>query len=616
MQGSSWISNKLRIERWGIAIFAFLLLFVDQFTIRLATFRAEDLVTWRYWANQILSLLFIYGFLILVSRSFHAPPFQKNVFFRRWLFAANVFEILIFLAIQTNHFLVYQKPVSSFSVRFLFENPAMSAQLSVENIQVLQTILRVAPGIALIWMFLARVQSQPPPSRIQSWAGGLLFLVSVGVSTFAWFSVPVVQHSLLSATSAFADLVRVPASGLAAGAGIESRARIPLGRLNCGWEIGPRQQPPSVIWVIGESVVASRLGIYGHSRPTTDFLSEELQSGRLVRFNNVVSIGTVTRISLPYLFFGMQGPDSSDRIFSRPSVFDFAKAAGLKTAFIGAQELRWGNQDKIIINENVDVYKSGTDFDRKAGVSMGADDLEVFDRGVIPFLQSVEEPFFATLHMDGSHYPYSKHSHPQFKKFLPELSANDVNAYDNTLVQLDAYFRQLMQLVRSKHPNAWVFYTSDHGQNVSGQAKFNNGFAQDVIRVPLFVFPPLGELGKVSKVQKLRRQVHSPTSHADMFATTLDILGCNSDSSEPIESQSLFKSISPSRLRTVSELMSSHFVDDKFAVVTPSGQLYEVDTAKRTVLLPQGDLLRLSDWHEDSAQHRRLKAEIERLMSR
>lgn len=616
MQRISGFANNLRVQHWGIPLFAVLLLVIDQLTIRITTFRADDLLTWRFWANQILSIFFLYGLLILIARSFHVPLFRKSVFFRRWLIAANFFELLIFLSVQANHFLVYQKPVSSFSVRFVFENPGLSAQLSLENIQFFQTVIRVAPGLVLIWLFLAKVQNELPPTRRQIWSGGFLFVVAVCVSTFAWFSAPVVQHSLLSATSAFADLLRVPSTGFAGGAGIESRARIPLSRLRCGPNAGSRQLLPSVIWVVGESVVASRLSIYGHSRPTTDFLSEELKAGRLIRFSDVVSIGTVTRISLPYLFFGMQGPDPTGRIFSRPSVFDFAKAAGLKTAFIGSQELRWGNQDKIIINENVDVYMSGTDFDRKAGVSMGADDFEVFNRGVMPFLQNVDGPFFATFHMDGSHYPYSKHSHLQFKRFLPESSANDANAYDNSLVQLDAYLKQLMQVVRAKHPSAWVFYTSDHGQNISRQAKFNSGFSKDVIRVPLLVFPPLPELQSVARVQKLKRQVLSPTSHADMFATTLDVLGCSSDSPEPRESQSLFEPIKPDRLRIVSELMSSHFVDDKFAVVTPAGQLYEVDAAKGTVLSPRGDLVRFSDWHENNAQHHRLKAEVERLMSR
>ncbi|MFZ9519776.1 MAG: sulfatase-like hydrolase/transferase [Silvanigrellaceae bacterium] len=600
----------------GLPLFAVVLLFVDQLTVRFSTFKAVDLLTWRYWVNQVLSLFFIYGLMTLIAQSFHVKPFKERSWVRRWLLVANTFEMLFFLTVQVNHFLIYQKPISSFTLRFLFENPKLSAELSLENMQVFQTVFLVAPALVLMHAFFSKAETESPPGKRRVWLGGFLFLLSVVVSTFAWFSAPVVQHSLLSLTTAFSDFIRFPVGGRNFASGGANRVQIPLERLRCGGFGDESAKAPSIIWVVGESVVASRLSIYGHSRPTTPFLAGELAAGRLVKFKDVVSIGTVTRISLPYLFFGMQGPDSNGQIFSQPSVFDFAKAAGLKTAFIGAQELRWGNQDKIIINENVDIYSSGTDFDRKAGVSTGADDFEVFKRGVVPFLNTVDSPFFAAFHMDGSHYPYSRHSHARYKKFLPETNPNDANAYDNTLVQLDDYLNQLMQVVRNKHPSAWVFYTSDHGQNISKQSKFNSGFADDVIRVPLFVFPPLSEVKSPAKLEKMGRQVSSPVSHSDMFATTLSLLGCKSASLEQRDSKSLFEPISPNRLRVVSELMSSHFVDDRFAVVASGGNLYEVDSVKRTVVSPKGEVLRIADWNAEGAQATRLKAEVEHLLQR
>jgi hypothetical protein len=41
--------------------------------------------------------------------------------------------------------------------------------------------------------------------------------------------------------------------------------------------------------------------------------------------------------------------------------------------------------------------------------------------------------------MDGSHYPYSRHSPQQYKKFIPEEDEDGINAYDNTLVYSDIY---------------------------------------------------------------------------------------------------------------------------------------------------------------------------------
>ena len=61
------------------------------------------------------------------------------------------------------------------------------------------------------------------------------------------------------------------------------------------------------------------------------------------------------------------------------------------------------------------------------------DDLVVLERGVLPLLHSLAEPFFVVLHMDGSHLPYRDHSPPSHKVFLPEDGVNSMNAYDNTL---------------------------------------------------------------------------------------------------------------------------------------------------------------------------------------
>ncbi|MBM3381441.1 MAG: hypothetical protein FJY29_03275 [Betaproteobacteria bacterium] len=563
-----------------------LLLFIDQFIVRSSGMSWSDFLSWRYWANQVISAVFLSGLIVLLGA--YLASLRKAGRIRWFWFALliNAVEVAALYSLQVNHFLSYQKPFSSFGVRFVFENPNLFLELMRENVELLQTVLRVVPSVLVFAFVLHGFAQSMRVSVAHVSAGAVSLLAALGVATFAWASSPTMQHSLLSASAAFMDLLRMPNNFYT--------TKIPGNRsfneLQCQKPTSG-ETPPSVIWVVGESLVAKRMSLYGYSRPTTDFLVLEWQQDRLVRFNNAVSIGTVTRVSLPYLFFGIQGPDSHGRIYRTPSVFDFAKAAGLHTAFIGAQELRWGNQDKIIINQNVDLYKSGTDFERSAGVSKGAEDFKVLTEGALPFLNSINKPFFLALHMDGSHYPYANHSLPRFKRFLPELSPNDDNAYDNTVVQLDAYMQELMGVVRAKHPQAWVFFSSDHGQNLTKEVRFNSGYSDNVIRNPLFILPP------ASQLEKLEQNSGAPVSQADLYASTLALWGCTLPQQLRQDSLSLFDTVPADRIRVVSGLMTSHFVDETVAVILPNRRKIEIDYSKGAVTMHDGRVVPLSSWN-------------------
>ncbi|NYT28473.1 MAG: hypothetical protein H0A76_11785 [Candidatus Thiodubiliella endoseptemdiera] len=63
---------------------------------------------------------------------------------------------------------------------------------------------------------------------------------------------------------------------------------------------------------------------------------------QLIKYTNALSIGTHTRLSVPYMLVGIEGIDPKGRIYQTPSVFNYAKARGYTTAFISAQDTRWG----------------------------------------------------------------------------------------------------------------------------------------------------------------------------------------------------------------------------------------------------------------------------------
>src|SRR5690606_37060177 len=124
-----------------------------------------------------------------------------------------------------------------------------------------------------------------------------------------------------------------------------------------------------------------------------------------------------------------------------------------------------------------------------------------------------KEPFLLVTHMDGSHYPYAAHSPLHAKKFLPEGDANSINAYDNTLVYTDMYLQRLEKELRSRFKDSWIFYTSDHGQNLDGQyGRFASGYSEQMIHNPLFIFPP------ENYFETLEANAHAPITQSDIFS--------------------------------------------------------------------------------------------------
>lgn len=81
---------------------------------------------------------------------------------------------------------------------------------------------------------------------------------------------------------------------------------------------------------------------------------------------------------------------------------------------------------------------------------------------------------------------------------------------------VDSEIGRILDVIRSKMPNALVLYTSDHGDMLGAHRLFSKNAAvyREVANVPLIIKG--GEKGKV---------IHSPASHIDITPTILDYFG-------------------------------------------------------------------------------------------
>jgi len=155
----------------------------------------------------------------------------------------------------------------------------------------------------------------------------------------------------------------------------------------------------------------------------------------LVAFENAVTIGTRTMVSVPYMLHVMQGIDPTSWIYRRPSVFNCASSAGYQTALITAQDFQWRNIDRLFVDADLHHFQQGIEFSPSVNVSLGADDHRVLERGMFPFLARATQnakPILLVTQMSGSH-PVCGASAENRQAILARTQPNSVNAYANTV---------------------------------------------------------------------------------------------------------------------------------------------------------------------------------------
>ena len=403
----------------------------------------------------------------------------------------------------------------------------------------------------------------------------LIALVSVGAAY--WRASPTLEHPQAAFACSVVGLLRRTVVLSSAG---DHVAVAPLPR------DGAR---PNIVLVLGESLVASHLSFYGYGRDTSPRLERLFEQKAFVAFNDATVMGPSTRTSVPYILTGLEGPDVHGRVFRAPTVLEYARARGYHTAFISAQDEGWGNFD-VLFREGADTFRSGIAFASSVDVMRGADDIDVLEQGVLPAVRTLAEPFFVVLHMNGGHAPYAEHSRAASKAFLPEDGANSINAYDNTVRETDEYLARLFEALRARDPGAWLFYTSDHGQALGdGNAFFNHGYQENVVRDPLLTFPPASERGRLEAL------ANAQVAACDLAPTILHVMGAAP--AAPMDCVDWLAS-SPSlqsRVRVVSAYTPAFVSEPTMLLVLEDGRRELFDLGRGTVDFAESEPRKVSD---------------------
>ena len=243
-----------------------------------------------------------------------------------------------------------------------------------------------------------------------------------------------------------------------------------------GFEVIRKQDTATYVLIIGESTTRNRLSVYGYDRPTTPFLDSlknELWLYKDVISNHAYTIGALRdALTLNGLKTGKDF-----------SIVQLMNQAGFKTFWISNQR-PIGQYESLVTQ----IAMSSDKYLTKNTALDGS--ITPFDEVLIPefkkALNDIALKKFIVIHPLGTHLLYSDRYPEEFDKFRGKSPSNfdhqqaheRSNAYDNAILYHDYFLKQVHQeIINIDHP-AYMFYFSDHGDEVYESIDFS-GHAEE-----------------------------------------------------------------------------------------------------------------------------------------
>lgn len=294
--------------------------------------------------------------------------------------------------------------------------------------------------------------------------------------------------------------------------------------------------PEVYVMVIGETLRADEMGIYGYHRDTTPHLSSDsiITSG-LVVFRDALSMSNTTHKSVPLLLTPAASQGSFDSLYSEKGVISAMEEAGFTTAFYSNQR-RNGSFIDFLGTEAQDVNFI------KDSVSLTANPM---DDELVTLLKrklraASGQRLFVVLHCYGSHFdyrdrytePFARMGDTDYPNAVKEYRQQLVNAYDNTILYADYVLAGIMQVLHDSGRPAVMLFTSDHGEDIYDDSRNRLLHASPLptyyqLRVPFIAWAsPEWREAHPAQWQTMQGNASKPVmTNMVMYHTLLDLAG-------------------------------------------------------------------------------------------
>jgi glucan phosphoethanolaminetransferase (alkaline phosphatase superfamily) len=289
--------------------------------------------------------------------------------------------------------------------------------------------------------------------------------------------------------------------------------------------------PRNVVMIITESVRAQSVCVeYSPDCKYTPF-SNPVVKDRLPLLQ-MRALDSTTAISLAVMWNGLLPTRSREELHTAPILWEYARAAGIETAYYTSQNLLFGNSGTWLEGSPWTRHVSATQIEQDATYEIGADDGSLVDY-VLGDIGALKEPYLAVVHLSNTHFPYK--IDPDDMPFTPQEEATGPgyeteikNRYQDSIYMQDKALGRLLREL-GKRPEAGrtvTLYVSDHGEQMheKGAVGHTGTLFDPEIRIPFWIHAPAGTLTD-SELEHLRALRTTPVTHLDVFPTMMDLLG-------------------------------------------------------------------------------------------
>lgn len=301
--------------------------------------------------------------------------------------------------------------------------------------------------------------------------------------------------------------------------------------------------PEVYVLVIGETLFADHMALYGYDRPTTPHLQGDSIARSLVRYRDAITMSNTTHKSVPLLLTPVASQAHYDSLYRERGLISAFEEAGFKTSFYSNQR-RNGSFIDFLGCEAQDVHFI------KDSLPLTANP---YDEQLVTLLQrrlkaQPTQPLLIVLHCYGSHFEYRDRYPADHKVFgdtdFPtaekQYRQQLVNAYDNTVAYADFVLSRVMTVLQASGRPAVMLFTSDHGEDIFDDSRGRFLHASPIptyyqLRVPFIAWATdAWRQAHAAQWQTLAAHAEQPIStNMVMYHTMLDLAGIRTRLSKP-----------------------------------------------------------------------------------
>jgi len=306
---------------------------------------------------------------------------------------------------------------------------------------------------------------------------------------------------------------------------IRLKPRTPMALLEPGQAHYPTP-PVNILLILNESLRRQELSLFGYARETTPQLKRFAQAhpAGFFPFPKAFSNSSATLISVPSILTGISPLQPAAHLSQAPLLWEWGKAAGMRTFFVSSQDMSWCGMDRFMNTPSPDVFWDKQRSRQPYFRDWGIDDRFTVDEGIrqMEACARTGQRFMGVIHLNTNHYPYN--THPEFERWTKD----ERDRYDNTVLELDSHMGRILKALadQGRLEDTAVIFTSDHGEAFEEHGYIAHFYCHyvETISVPMWMYLPQSALRDRDRAAMIANQ-RVPVQNLDLMPTLLDLMG-------------------------------------------------------------------------------------------